>query len=256
MRPGLIQMLLGLALASAALMVAAKPVAPAITVFAAASLADVLQELGDSYQKSRGVAVNFSFASTAVLARQIEAGAAADVFIAADQAWMDYLQTRSLVQAASRRAVAGNRLVLIAPADSVVQWHIGAAVPLAAALHGGRLATGDPDSVPLGRYARAALTQLGLWDSVADRLVRADDARVALVFVVRGEAPLGIVYATDALLEPRVRVVATFPAASHPPIVYPAALTSGAAVQAGGFLQFLASPLARERLRHYGFTVP
>jgi molybdate transport system substrate-binding protein len=237
--------------------VAAAAAAPApITVFAAASLGEVMQQLGDEYHQTRGVAVTVAFAGSAVLARQIEAGARADLFVAADRAWMDYLQARSLLQDASRVDVAGNRLVLIAPADSAVQLRIAGGMPLAAALHGGRLATGDPDAVPLGRYARAALMQLGLWESLADRLVRADDARAALAFVARGEAPLGIVYATDAAHEPRVRVLDSFPQDAHAPIAYPAALLKGAAPAAAGFLQFLRSPAARARLRAYGFTTP
>jgi molybdate transport system substrate-binding protein len=182
-----------------------------IVVYAAASLSEVLQQLAADFHRAGGPEVRISFASTAVLARQIEAGAPADVFIAADRAWMDYLRERSLLQDGSERALAGNRLVLIAPADSPVRppQAGGAALlaraPLLAALGSGRLATGDPDAVPLGRYARAALQRLALWDELGGRLVRADDARSALAFVARGEAPLGIVYATDARSEPRAR---------------------------------------------------
>jgi molybdate transport system substrate-binding protein len=232
------------------------PTAAAVTVFAAASLADVMQQLADEYHKSSAGAVTVAFASSAVLARQIEAGARADLFICADRAWMDYLQTRALLQDASRVDLAGNRLVLIAPADSALQLRVDRGVPLAAALQGGRLATGDPDAVPLGRYARAALIQLGQWQNLADRLVRAEDARAALAFVARGEAPLGIVYATDAAHEPRVRVLDTFPQDASAPIAYPAALLKGAAPAAAGFLEFLRSPAARARLRAYGFTTP
>jgi molybdate transport system substrate-binding protein len=225
-------------------------------VFAAASLSEVMQELGAAYQQASGVAVRVSFASTAVLAHQIEAGAAADVFVAADLQWMDYLQTRALLQARSRTVVAGNALVLIAPADSPVQLQLAPGAPLAASLDGGRLAVGDPDSVPVGRYARAALQGLGLWDGIATQLVRADDARAALAFVARGEAPLGIVYATDARGEPAVRIVATFPAAGHPAIVYPAALTRDAAPAAVGFLHYLGSADARRRFASHGFVPP
>ena len=161
--------------------------------------------------------MEFSFAATSVLARQIENGAHADVFFSADQEWMDYLDQRGLVQKATRRNLLGNRLALVAPASSTVQLQIKAGFPLLAALNGGRLATGDPDSVPVGRYARSALTSLGVWNDVADHLVRADNVRTALAFVARGEVPLGIVYETDARIDKQVRIVDLFPAGFAPP---------------------------------------
>ena len=254
MRTPLLRLLqaLGLMFAGTGVASTAAP-PPTVVVFAAASLAEVLQELGDAYQRASGVAVRISFASSAVLARQIEAGAPADAYLAADTAWMDLLQSRSLLQAGSRRTLAGNQLVLIAPADSKVVLQVAPGAALAAALAGGRLATGDPDSVPLGRYARAALQRLGLWASVADQLVYADDARSALAFVARGEAPLGIAYATDARSEPRVRVVSSFPTDSYPPIIYEAALLRGATPAAAGFLGFLGGEAARARFAHFGF---
>src|SRR6202051_3369203 len=186
--------------------VAAAEDRPSIIVFAAASLTNALQELGDGFTEETSVPVKFSFAASSTLARQIENGAPADVFLSADQEWMDYLQTRNLIRADTRRDVLGNRLVLIAPADSTIKLKIEPRFALAAALGKGRLATGDPDSVPVGRYARAALTKLGVWDSVTERLVRAENVRAALAFVARGEVPLGIVYKTDALVEKGVRV--------------------------------------------------
>ena len=234
---------------------AAEPQQPQILLFAAASLTDAMQAIAAGYEKTAHVTVKSSFDSSSVLARQIEAGARADVFFSADTAWMDYLASRNLIQAASRANVLGNRLVLIAPAQSAVQLKIAPHFPLAAALGDGRLATGDPDSVPVGRYARAALTALGVWDEIAPRLARAENVRVALLYVDRGEAPLGIVYASDALADKRVRVVDTFPASTHEPIVYPIALTASARGEAAGFVAYLRGPQGRDIFVKYGFTV-
>ncbi len=225
-----------------------------VTVFGAASLTNVLQDLGDAFTKATSIAVRFSFAASSTLARQIENGAPADVFVSADTDWMDYLQIRHLIQESTRHDIAGNRLVLIAPADSTMKIKIAPGFPLAAALGRGRLATGDPAAVPVGRYAQAALTKLGIWQQVADRIVRADSVRSALTFVDRGEAPLGIVYATDALIDKNVRVVDVFPADSHAPIVYPAALTRVAGPAAAQFIAFVASPAAAATFKAYGFV--
>ena len=245
-----------LCLTIAASLPAAEVQQPQILVFAAASLTDALQEASAAYEKAAHVKVKSSFDSSSVLARQIEAGAPADVFISADTTWMDYLQSRNLIQAASRKNLLGNQLVLIAPADSQIQLKIAPHFPLAAALGEGKLATGDPDSVPAGRYARSALTKLGVWDSVAPRLARAENVRVALLYVARGEAPLGIVYTSDALADKRVRVVDTYPADTHEPIVYPIALTTSAKSEAAAFVAYLAGPQGREIFVKYGFTVP
>ncbi|HEY2675382.1 MAG TPA: molybdate ABC transporter substrate-binding protein [Steroidobacteraceae bacterium] len=226
----------------------------AITVFAAASLTDVLQELGDGFTKDSSIPVRFSFAASSTLARQIENGAPADVFFSADLEWMDYLQTRKLIQLATRHDVLGNRLVLIAPTDSQVTLKIQPHFALAAILGKDRLATGDPDSVPVGRYAREALTNLGVWDEVSARLVRADSVRSALAFVDRGEAALGIVYLTDALIDKHVRVVDEFPANSHKAIIYPAALTTSAKEDAAKFLSFIRRPAGNAAFQRYGFT--
>jgi molybdate transport system substrate-binding protein len=226
-----------------------------ITVFAAASLTDVLQELGDGFTKDSSVPVRFSFAASSTLARQIENGAPADMFFSADLEWMDYLQARKLIEPATRHDVLGNRLVLIAPTDSQVMLKIQPHFALAATLGKDRLATGDPDSVPVGRYAREALTNLGVWDEVSARLVRADSVRSALVFVDRGEAAFGIVYLTDALVDKKVRVVDEFPANTHKAIIYPVALTPMAKEDAAKFLSFIRGPAGNVAFQRYGFTV-
>jgi molybdate transport system substrate-binding protein len=243
---------LWLLLAGAAVFAADAP-PPSLTVFGAASLTNALQDLGDSFTKQSAIPVKFSFAASSVLARQIESGARADIFFSADLEWMDYLQSRGLIDRASRHDVLGNRLVLIAPADSKIALKIAANFPLAAALGNGRLATGDPDSVPAGRYARSALSTLGVWNDVADRIVRAESVRSALMFVDRGEVPLGIVYETDALIDPKVRVVDFFPANSHLPITYPIALTSSAKPDAQKFLDFIRGPAGEAVFKKYGF---
>jgi molybdate transport system substrate-binding protein len=226
---------------------------PELLVFAAASLSNVLNELSTSWTSTSGVNVKLSFAASSVLARQIEAGGKADVFISADQEWMDYLEARNLIDKPARRNLVGNRLVLIAPADSKIRLKIGPGFPLATALGSGRLATGDPDTVPVGRYARSALISLGVWDQIQDRLVRADNVRSAMMFVARGEVPLGIVYTTDALVDSKVRIVDTFPTNTHAPITYPAATLPGARSEAATFVAFLASPAAAESWKKFGF---
>jgi molybdate transport system substrate-binding protein len=225
-----------------------------IVVFAAASLTNALQEAGDAFTKQTSVPVKFSFAASSTLARQIESGSPADIFFSADLEWMDYLQGKKLIKRETRHDVLGNTLVLIAPAGSQIELKIAPRFALARALGEGRLATGDPDSVPVGRYAQAALTKLGVWQEVAVRLVRADSVRSALAFVDRGEAPLGIVYRTDALIDKRVRVVDTFPADTHDPIVYPIALTTAASPQSAQFVTYLRGPDGDSAFKRYGFT--
>jgi molybdate transport system substrate-binding protein len=229
---------------------------PPITVFAAASLTNVLQELGDGFTAETQIPIRFSFAASSALARQIENGSPADIFFSADLEWMDYLQTRGLIQRDSRHNLLGNRLVLIAPTESLIKLKIEPRFALAAALGSGHLATGDPDSVPVGRYAREALTSLGVWNDVSGRVVRADSVRSALAFVDRGEAPLGIVYATDALIDKRVRVVDVFPDNSHLPILYPIALTLAAKPDAAKFVSYLSGPAGGVAFKAYGFTPP
>jgi molybdate transport system substrate-binding protein len=224
-----------------------------VLVFDAASLTDVVDELGRGFTEKTQVPVTSSPAASSALAKQIEAGAAADVFFSADLEWMDYLEQRKLLRPGSRHDVVLNRLVLIAPADSKLSVKIAPGFDLLKALGDGKLATGDPDSVPVGKYAHAALEKLGVWDRVSSRIVRAENVRAALAFVARGEAPLGIVYRTDALAEKRVRIVDEFPADTHPPIVYPIALTTRASPEAQRFLDFVVSDAAKPIFRKYGF---
>jgi molybdate transport system substrate-binding protein len=228
-----------------------------VTVFAAASMTDVLEEVGRAYTKANQVPVRFSYAASSALARQIESGAPADVFVSADEEWMNYLETKSLIKPDTRRDVVSNSLVLVAPAQSKLSLRIAPGFKLAAALGSkGRLATGDPASVPVGKYARAALTRLGVWDSIQDRIIPADNVRTALNFVALAEAPLGIVYATDARGNSKVRVVDTFPAATHAPISYPAAATGNAGADAIGFVRFLSSDTAQLIFERAGFGKP
>lgn len=228
-----------------------------VLVFAAASLRNALDDAVALYGRQGGGRVRVSYAASSTLARQIENGAPADIFISADRDWMDYLAARRLIRPKTRVDLLGNRLVLVAPADSRVTADIRPGFPLAALLGDGRLAMADPDSVPAGKYGKAALEALGVWQSVRDRIVRAENVRAALYFVDRGEAPLGIVYATDAAADKGVRIVGTFPPDSHPPIIYPAALTtaSHAPDAAARFLAFLESPAARPAFTKQGFAV-
>ena len=225
-----------------------------LTVYAAASLTEVLQEAGRRFEASTHVPVRLSFASSGVAARQIEAGAKADLFVSADTGWMDYLQARRLIRPATRVDVARGRLVLVAPAARARPVRIARGLPIARMLGpNGRLAVGDPASVPAGRYAEAALRSLGVWRAASTRLAIADNVRGALAFVSRGEAPLGIVYETDARLDPGVRVVGVFPEGSHAPIVYPAAATIAADAGATRFLAYLSGPSGRALFRKFGF---
>jgi molybdate transport system substrate-binding protein len=226
---------------------------PGLLVLAAASLTDVLNELSTTWTRKSGVPVKLSFAASSALARQIEAGSQADVFVSADQEWMDYLAKKGLIHEASRADLVSNRLVLIAPADSKVALAIKPGFDLVGALAGGRLATGDPDTVPVGKYARAALSALGAWDRVADKVASAENVRTALMYVSRGEAPLGIVYATDALVEPGVRIVDTFSQSTHEPITYPGATLKGAKPEAAAYLLFLAGADAAKTWNKFGF---
>jgi molybdate transport system substrate-binding protein len=254
-----LRMLLGALVLSCTLLVpahAADEPKQGLLVFAAASLTNVLDEIGAAYTQQTRQPVKFSYAASSALARQLEAGANADVFFSADLEWMDYVQARSLIDRSTRRNVLSNQLALVAPADSRIELKIAPGFKLAEALGNGRLATGDPESVPVGKYARSALTSLGVWNEVADKLVRADNVRSALAFIARGETPLGIVYETDARVEKRVRVVDFFPADSHPPIVYPVAVTAKARPAARQFIDFLQSAPAQEAFKKYGFRDP
>lgn len=226
-----------------------------VVVFAAASLADAMTEVGAAFTRASGVPLKTSFAASSALARQIEAGASADVFFAADEEWMDYLAKRRLLASGSRRDILANRLALIAPASSKATVRITSGPALLAVLGNSRVATGDPDSVPAGRYARAALTRLGVWDKVGPRLVRAENVRAALAYVARGEAPFGIVYLTDAKIEKNVKLLDTFPENSHPPIRYPIAVTAKGGANARRFASFVASKPAAAIFEKYGFSL-
>lgn len=228
-----------------------------VTVFAASSLTDVLQEITRTFTADTGISVRVSPAASSALARQIESGSPADVFISADQEWMDYLATRRLIKAETRVDIVSNSLVLVAPADSKLSLRISPGFELAKALgKNGRLAMGDPASVPAGKYAAAALAKLGVWKEVKDRTIPADNVRTALNFVALGEAPLGIVYATDARGNTRVRVVDTFPASSHERITYPAAATARSNADAARFVKYLRSDKAASILDRAGFSRP
>lgn len=226
-----------------------------VTVFAAASLKDALGEISHTWQAETGHEAAISFAASSVLARQIEASSGADVFISADLEWMDYLDRKNLIDRRSRHNLLGNHLVLIEPASSHAAVIIAPGFDLAGALRGGRLAVADPDSVPAGKYAKAALTTLDIWSSVADRLAKAENVRVALAYVARAETPFGIVYTTDALSEPQVRIAGTFPDSTHPPIIYPAALTREARPAARAFLAYLSGSHATAIFQKDGFVV-
>lgn len=225
-------------------------------VFAAASLTDALNEIGAAYKADTGKTATFSFAASSALARQIEAsGGGADIFMSADTEWMDYLDNRGFINHSTRANLLGNHLVLVAPKDANVSVKIAPHFDLLDALHGGRLSVADPDSVPAGKYARTALTSLGVWNSVADHLVQAENVRVALAYVSRGEAPLGVVYTTDAMSDKGVKIVDDFPDNTHQPIVYPAALTKDAKGEAADFLKYLSGDKARAVFQKDGFIL-
>ena len=224
-----------------------------VLVFAAASLANVLGDLDKAFTARTGIRVTSSLAASSTLAKQIEAGAPADVYFSADLQWMDYLQQRGLLRAGSRHDVVGNSLVLVAPSSSPLHVSIGPSFDLVRLLAGGRLSVADPDSVPAGIYAREALQKLGAWNGVAPKMVRAENVRAALEYVARGDAPLGIVYRSDALAEKRVKIVGVFPADSHSPIVYPVALTRRSGMKATRYLAFITSPAAQPIFRKWGF---
>ncbi|HET7765418.1 MAG TPA: molybdate ABC transporter substrate-binding protein [Burkholderiales bacterium] len=227
--------------------------AETVTVFAAASLKDALDENAKAYQAQSGDRVAVAYAASSALARQIEAGAPADIFISADLDWMDYVERRHLVKADTRRNLLRNRLVLIAPADSKASVDIGPRFPLAKLLGNGRLAMANPDAVPAGKYGKASLEALGVWRDVQAKVASAENVRAALVLVSRGEAPFGIVYRTDAAVEPKVRVVGLFPENTHPPIVYPMAMTATSKAAAANFVSWLNRPEARAIFAKYGF---
>jgi molybdate transport system substrate-binding protein len=227
-----------------------------ILVFAAASMKNALDDVDAAFAKQTGIAVVASYEASSTLMKQIEQGAPADVFISADQKWMDYGSQKNLIDDATRMNLLGNKLVLIASKESKLgDVTISSSLDLAALAGEGRIATGDVRAVPVGIYAKAALEKLGLWASVEPKLAMVGNVRAALALVARGEAPLGIVYATDAKVEPAVKVIAAFPDDSHEPIVYPVAATRTAKPSAAPYLAFLRSAAARAIFEHYGFSV-
>jgi molybdate transport system substrate-binding protein len=226
-----------------------------VVVFAAASLKNALDDAAAAWKKDSGKEAKMSYAASSALAKQMEQDAPAQIFISADQDWMNYVAGKSLVKADSRFDFLGNKLVLVAPKDSAVSLDLKAGADLAGALGAGRLAMGNVDSVPAGKYGKAALGKLGLWAGVSDKLAQSESVRAALLLVSRGEAALGIVYQTDAVSDASVKIVATFPADSHAPIVYPAALTAKAGPAAVDFLAYLKSAKAAPFFKAQGFTV-
>lgn len=228
-----------------------------LTMLGAASLANALDEIGEQYRSETGRTVRFSFAASSALAKQIEAGAPAKIFASADEKWMDYLAERDLIEPDTRISPIGNSLVLIVPNDGLVSTvTMDSSLDLDALLGAnGRLSVGDPDHVPAGGYARDALQSLGLWAAAEPRLARADDVRAALVLVERGEAPAGIVYATDAALSDDVRIVGTFPTGSHEPITYPFAIVAGQnSEDVAAFFRYVTGPTGLAIFRKHGFT--
>jgi molybdate transport system substrate-binding protein len=227
-----------------------------VTVLAAASLTDALGRIDADFEQARGHKVRAVFGGSSALAKQLEKGAPADLFISADVPWMDYVAKANLIDPASRTDLLGNRLVLVGPADSAATVTIDQNLDLAGLLKGGKLSVADTNAVPAGKYAKAALEKLGLWSKAEPSLAQNENVRAALALVERGEAPLGIVYRTDAMVA-KVKVLGTFPADSHPPIIYPAALTvSGANAEAAkAYLDYLKSEAAKAVFEQAGFVI-
>src|SRR5262245_17973296 len=227
-----------------------------ITVFAAASLKNALDDTNAAFTKATGIKVTASYAASSALAKQIEQSAPADVFISADLQWMDYLAERKLIKPDTRVNLLGNKLVLIAPTDSkLATMTIGQGFDIAKLAGDGRIAVADVKSVPAGLYAKAALEKLGAWQAAEPKLAQAENVRATLAFVARGEAPIGIVYETDAKIEPKVKIIGTFPDGSYPPVTYPvAATTESKKAGAAQYLQFLRTPAAKAIFEKYGFN--
>ncbi|WFU47133.1 molybdate ABC transporter substrate-binding protein [Sinorhizobium terangae] len=245
---------LGLALAGAVL--APARAAEKVTVFAAASLKNALDAINAEWQKETGKGTTASYAASSALAKQIEQGAPADVFISADLAWMDYLADKKLIKTDTRTNLLGNRLVLVSAKPDSTVVDIKPGFDLAALIGDGRLAMGAVDTVPAGKYGKAALEKLGIWPAVERKVAGAESVRAALLLVSRGEAPYGIVYQTDAAADPGVKVVGTFPEDSHPPIIYPIAITTDSrSADAAAYIDFVKSAKAAALFEAQGFTV-
>jgi molybdate transport system substrate-binding protein len=227
-----------------------------LLAFAAASLKNALDDIAAEYRKQGNREVVASYGASSTLAKQIEAGAPADIFISADLDWMDYLAGKQLIKPATRSDLLSNAIVLIAPSGSTLSIAIAPNFPLAESLGDGRLAMADPASVPAGKYGKASLEALGVWAAVASKIAPAENVRAALLLVARGETPLGIVYRSDAAAEPGVRIIGTFPDDSHKPIVYPVAVTANSSDPgAAEFVAYLRSPAAGAAFVEQGFTV-
>jgi molybdate transport system substrate-binding protein len=227
-----------------------------IVVFAAASLKKAIDDVNAAFSRQAGLKVATSYAASPALARQIEQGAPADIFISADRDWMDYAEQKQLIRPDTRADLLGNRLVLIAPKNAKIsEIAIGENFDIAALAADGRIAIADTRAVPAGKYAKQALEKLGAWAKAAPKLAMSENVRAALAFVARGEAPLGIVYETDARIEPQVKIVGRFPESSHAPIVYPVAMTMRATLSALSYLDFLRTNDARSIFENYGFSV-
>lgn len=239
----------------ATLALAIPAAAAPVRVFAASSLTEAMNDVADAYAKTGRARPTLVFGASSALARQIEAGAPASIFFSADEAWMDHLADRKLIAAGTRLPLLGNRLVLIVPAGSPRRVAIRPSFGFAGLIGDGRWATGDPDAVPVGRYARQALIRLGVWAAAEGRLARAENVRAALAFVETGAARAGIVYATDARASGRVAVAGTFPASSHDPIVYPAALLGTPDAEARAFFSFMRDRRAKRLYAARGFIV-
>jgi molybdate transport system substrate-binding protein len=249
---------LGLAAASAVTpLTMARAQTSDLVILAAASLKNALDEIATDWSKSASMPMpRISYAASSALAKQIEQGAPADLFISADLDWMDYVEKKDLIKKDTRFNLLGNKIVLIAPRDSKATVDVKQGLDLSKSLAGGKLAMGNVDSVPAGKYGKAALEKLGAWNGVKDSVAQADNVRAALLLVSRGEAALGIVYATDAAAEPNVKIVGTFPEDSHPPIIYPATVIKDAkSASAVPFLDYLKSVKARPAFEKQGFTV-
>jgi molybdate transport system substrate-binding protein len=252
--------ILGL-LAASALLLGGAPQMPAhaqggdLIVFAAASTKNALDAVHARWQRETGRSAKISYAASSALAKQIEGGAPAQIYISAEIRWMDYVAKKGLIKPETRSNLLGNRIVLIAPKDKATPVDIKPGFDLAKVIGDGRLAMANVESVPAGRYGKASLERLGVWASVAGRLAQADNVRGALLLVSRGEAPAGIVYQTDGAAEQRVAIIGTFPESTHPPIVYPIALTTGAGAGAAAFLAYIKSAEARPLFEAEGFSV-
>ena len=246
----------GLALAFGLFVMAPAAFADDVLVFAAASLKNALDDTVAAYEKSGGGAIKVSYAASSALAKQIENGAPADIFISADLDWMNDVQKNNAIKPETRSNFFGNVLVLVEPADSTKTVDIKPGFPLASLIGDGKLAMANPDSVPAGKYGKAALQKLSVWDSVEKKVASAEDVRAALLFVSRKEAPLGIVYQTDAAADKGVKVAGVFPADTYPPIIYPAAITASSKnPEAAKFLAYMHSDAAKPFFTKQGFTV-